>query len=96
MAYGKSYMVVLFQHMNFDEKKDLLTNHLFLHPNIRTCCVLAERALQPKSASRWYTKDEIDKETTELEESMLFVIDEDGATKIVKRRHWGAFVRRMR
>ena len=57
--------------------------------------MLAERALQPKSASRWYTKDEIDKETTELDESMLFVIDEDGATKIVKRRHWGAFVRRM-
>ena len=58
--------------------------------------MLAERALQPKSASRWYTTDEIDEETTELEESMLFVIDEDGATKIVKRRHWGAFIRRMR
>ena len=26
---------------------------------------------------------------------MLFVIDEDGATKIIKKRHWGRFVRCM-
>ena len=59
--------------------------------------MLADRALQPKtsSSSHWYTKHEIEKETMELEESMLFVINEDGATKIVKRRHWGRFVRRM-
>jgi hypothetical protein len=31
----------------------------------------------------------------ELEDSMLFVINGDGATKIVQRRHWGKFVRRM-
>ena len=57
--------------------------------------MLAERARQPKSASRWYTKDDVDGETTELEDSMLFVIDEDGATKIIRRRHWGAFIRRI-
>lgn len=63
-----------------------------------TCAVLADRALQPKTAARshwshWYTKEEIDEETMELEESMLFVINEDGATKIVKKRHWGRFIR---
>lgn len=62
-----------------------------------TCAVLADRALQPATSagSRWYPKCEIDKRTMELEESMLFVINEDGATKIVKRRHWGRFVRCM-
>ena len=30
-----------------------------------------------------------------FEESMLFVINEGGATKIVQRRHWGKYVRRM-
>lgn len=64
-----------------------------------TCCVLAERSLQPAAASsaRWYAEHELgdphDPLLVELEESMLFVINEDGATKIVKRRHWGKFVR---
>jgi hypothetical protein len=31
----------------------------------------------------------------ELEESMLFVINEHGATKTVTRKLWGKFVRRM-
>jgi hypothetical protein len=57
--------------------------------------VLAEKAPQPKAASHWHAKDEIDKETMQLEESMLFVIDEDGATKIVKKRHFGEYIRRM-
>jgi len=62
-----------------------------------TCAVLADRALQPTNSagSHWYPKSEIDDETMELEESMLFVINEDGATKIVKMRHWGRFVRCM-
>ena len=42
--------------------------------------MLVEKGLQPKAASHWYTKDEIDEETMNFEESMLFVIDEDGAT----------------
>lgn len=52
--------------------------------------------MQPTSASssHWYARDEIDR-GTEVEESMLFVINEDGATKIVKRRYWGRFIRRM-
>jgi len=59
-----------------------------------TCSVQADRALQPTTASsaRWYTKSEID-ETMSLEEAMLFVINEDGATKIIKKRHWGKFIR---
>lgn len=57
--------------------------------------MLAEKAPQPMEASHWHTKDEIDKETMQLEESMLFVIDEDGATKIVKKRQFGAYIRRM-
>mmetsp|Transcript_8968 Transcript_8968/g.19420 ORF Transcript_8968/g.19420 Transcript_8968/m.19420 type:complete len:483 (-) Transcript_8968:401-1849(-) len=63
-----------------------------------TCAVLAERALQPTTASssHWYAKHEIDSEKMDLEESMLFVTNEDGATKIVKRRHWARFIRCLR
>ena len=68
--------------------------------NHRTCSVLADRSQQPittSSSSHWYTPHEIDADdtTVEYEESMLFVIDEDGATKIIKKRHWGRFVRCM-
>ena len=59
--------------------------------------MLADRALQPTtdSSSSWYAKHEIGQETTKLEECMLFVINEDGATKIIKKRHWGKFIRRL-
>jgi hypothetical protein len=65
-----------------------------------TSAILADRSLQPTkgkqfSSSHWYTEWEIDPTTMELEDSMLFVINGDGATKIVQRRHWGKFVRRM-
>lgn len=63
-----------------------------------TCAVLADRTFQPKNApstrAHWHTKDEINAETMKLEECMLFVINDDGATKIIKKRHWGKFVRR--
>ncbi|KAL9179770.1 hypothetical protein ACHAXT_007740 [Thalassiosira profunda] len=62
-----------------------------------SCAVLVDRGFQPTNAPafRWYTKDEIDESEIELEEGMLFVINEDGATKIVKRKHWGKFIRCM-
>ncbi|KAL3800199.1 hypothetical protein HJC23_001120 [Cyclotella cryptica] len=67
-----------------------------------TAAVLADRSLQPTNisgargdSSHWFAEWEIDPETMELEDSMLFVINGDGATKIVQRRHWGRFVRRM-
>ena len=65
-----------------------------------TCAVVAERSLQPKLKgvkNQWFTSDEIKDlpDNVEMEESLLFVIDEDGATKIVKRKRWGRFVRRM-
>lgn len=65
-----------------------------------TCAVVAERSLQPQLKgvkNHWFTSDEIEDlpDNVEMEESLLFVIDEDGATKIVKRKHWGRFVRRM-
>jgi len=61
-----------------------------------TCAVLADRALQPvnASASNWYTKEEIE-DHVPVEESLLFVINGDGATKIIKKKKWDRFVRRM-
>ena len=60
--------------------------------------MLADRAAQPTNApstrAHWHTQVEIDAEITKLEECMLFVINEDGSTKIVRKRHWGKFVRR--
>ena len=32
----------------------------------------------------------------ELEESMLFAVDGEGATKIIHRRAWGKYVRRIK
>jgi len=60
-----------------------------------TFSVVANRALQPasSSSSHWHTPEELDEETMELEETMLFVINEDGATKVVKKRHWGRYIR---
>ncbi|KAL3800178.1 hypothetical protein HJC23_001099 [Cyclotella cryptica] len=62
-----------------------------------TVAILADRSLQPvkRDSSHWYSEWEIDSTTMELEESMLFVINEHGATKTVQRKHWGKFVRRM-
>ena len=59
--------------------------------------MIADRSFQPANApstrSHWHTQDEIDHDSMELVESLLFVINEDGATKIVKKRHWGKFIR---
>ena len=57
--------------------------------------MVANRALQPasSSSSHWHTPEELDEETMELEDTMLFVINEDGATKVVKKRHWGRYIR---
>ena len=65
-----------------------------------TTAVLADRSLQPikgkqNMSSHWYSEWEIDATSMKLEDSMLFVINGDGATKIVQRRHWGKYVRRM-
>lgn len=38
----------------------------------------------------------LDPFTMELEESMLFAINGDGATKIVNRKSWGKYVRRIK
>ena len=59
--------------------------------------VLAYRGMQPAGASslHWYTRDSLEG-AAELEETMLFIIDNDGATKIVRRRYWARFVRRVR
>ena len=60
--------------------------------------MLADRTFQPRNVpstrAHWHTDDEINGETMKLEECMLFVINEDGATKIIKKRHWGKFIRR--
>jgi len=59
--------------------------------------MIADRSFQPKGTpstrSHWVAKNEIEDDSAELEESMLFVINEDGATKIVKKKYWGKFVR---
>ncbi|KAL7520866.1 hypothetical protein ACHAWX_005563 [Stephanocyclus meneghinianus] len=62
-----------------------------------TLAILADRSLQPtqRDSSHWYSEWEIDSATMDLEESMLFVINEHGATKTVGRKLWGKFVRRM-
>jgi hypothetical protein len=65
-----------------------------------TISILTDRSLQltktkQRASAHWYTEWEINPATMELEESMLFVINEDGATKIVPRSHWGKFVRRL-
>jgi len=65
-----------------------------------TAAILADRGMRPKNArntrssSRWYTDDELD-DTMDLEPSMLFVINSRGDTKIVQKRHWGKYVRRL-
>lgn len=51
--------------------------------------------MQPKTATYWHTEDEVNLQTMEVEECMLFVIDDDGATKIVNKRHYGAYIRRL-
>ena len=53
-----------------------------------TCLVLAYRGMQPAGASslHWYTRDSLEG-AAELEEAMLFVIYNNGATKIVRRRY---------
>jgi len=68
-----------------------------------TVAFMIDRALQPKHISRrrrdcarWCTVWEIDPHSMELEESMLFVINDDGATKIINNKCWGKYVRRMK
>jgi len=68
-----------------------------------TVAFMIDRALQPKHISRrrrdcarWCTVWEIDPRSMELEESMLFVINDDGATKIINKKCWGKYVRRMK
>lgn len=63
-----------------------------------TCSILVDRALQPADGvgSRWYDGDEIDRDAMSLEECMLFVVDEDGSTEIVRRELCGKVVRRIR
>ncbi|KAL7484602.1 hypothetical protein ACHAW6_010232 [Cyclotella cf. meneghiniana] len=61
-----------------------------------TCAVLVERAVQPINGKHWYTEWEINSAEMKLEESMLFVINDDGSTKIVNKRNWGKFVRRIK
>ena len=61
----------------------------------RTCALLVERAMQPKTATYWHTEDEVNLQTMEVEECMLFVIDDDGATKIVNKKHYGEYIRRL-
>eukprot|EP00804_Cyclotella_cryptica_P011099 CCRYP_013552-RA/>CCRYP_013552-RA protein AED:0.07 eAED:0.07 QI:0/-1/0/1/-1/1/1/0/768 len=61
-----------------------------------TCAVLVERALQPINGKHWYSEREIENAGMKLEESMLFAINDDGSTKIVNKRNWGKFVRRMK
>eukprot|EP00956_Cyclotella_meneghiniana_P020178 scaffold35268_cov36-Cyclotella_meneghiniana.AAC.3 len=69
-----------------------------------TTAILADRSLQPtktmqRRSANWYSEWEIasfkEVEDTEFEETFLFVINEEGAKKIVQRRHWGKYVRRM-
>lgn len=61
--------------------------------------MVVDRSLQPVNAdssrSGWHTRDEIDEQTMDLEESMLFLINEKGKTKVVKERHWGRNIRRV-
>jgi hypothetical protein len=56
-----------------------------------TVAMLADRSMQPKNSyrvsSKWYTEDEIEGYKSEvLEESLLFVINLEGGTKIVPVR----------
>jgi len=67
-----------------------------------TVAVLIDRSLQPKNMkhrrhehARWCTVWEIDPRSMELEESMLFAINGEGATKIINKKSWGEFVRRI-
>jgi hypothetical protein len=66
-----------------------------------TYAVLIERALQPLAVTKkrheyfyWATVWEVDPRD-EMEESMLFAIDGDGSTKIIPRRAWAKYVRRI-
>ena len=60
-----------------------------------TCAVLVERGMQPINCKRWYQEWEINYDEMQVEESMLFVINNDGSTKIIQKRNWGKFIRRL-
>eukprot|EP00804_Cyclotella_cryptica_P011076 CCRYP_013553-RA/>CCRYP_013553-RA protein AED:0.02 eAED:0.02 QI:731/1/1/1/0/0.5/2/150/465 len=65
-----------------------------------TVAMLADRAMQPRDSyrvsSKWYTEEEVRMfDEKEMEETMLFVISEEGATKIVPKRYWGRCVRKI-
>eukprot|EP00581_Thalassiosira_minuscula_P032755 CAMPEP_0183785380 /NCGR_PEP_ID=MMETSP0739-20130205/66475_1 /TAXON_ID=385413 /ORGANISM="Thalassiosira miniscula, Strain CCMP1093" /LENGTH=695 /DNA_ID=CAMNT_0026029383 /DNA_START=248 /DNA_END=2332 /DNA_ORIENTATION=- len=59
-----------------------------------SCAILADRSLQPISAAgsraRWHAEDDFTAavNSANCEECMLFVINTDGATKIIKKKHW--------
>lgn len=76
-----------------------------------TVAILADRGMQPvhqrnhssggtsTNGSKydpfhWYAPDELD-DSMNLEPSMLFVINSSGHTKIIQKRHWGKYVRRL-
>ena len=62
-----------------------------------TCATLVDRAPQPVGAKTWVAARELNGAwDAPQEDAMLFAIDEDGATKIVRERQWGRYVRRLR
>ncbi|EJK67502.1 hypothetical protein THAOC_11451 [Thalassiosira oceanica] len=65
-----------------------------------TAAVLVDRGLQPRRRQQneratWHSLWDIDSSSMDLEESMLFVVNEDADAKIIGRSCWGKYVRRM-
>jgi len=107
IAHTPRDMFVFKSNKDAMESASLLKKHdqafLKRSDGLWTFAVIADRSFQPADApstrSRWHTQidsDGHDKKSTDMVECMLFVINEDGATKIVKKRHWGKYVRRIR
>ena len=66
-----------------------------------TMAIMVDRGLQPRRRRRnerasWRSVWDIDSTSDDLEEAMLFVINEDAGTKIIGRSCWGKFVRQVR
>ena len=65
-----------------------------------TAAILVDRGLQPRRRKKneratWHSLWDIDSSSMDLEESMLFVVNENADTKIIGRSCWGKYVRRM-
>ena len=67
-----------------------------------TYAILIERSMQPIDVTKkrleymyWASVWEVDPRC-EMEDSMLFAIDDDGGTKIIPKRCWAKYVRRVR